>query len=77
MVVVPPANAALVPEFMSSAKSSTFRRLVQLSIPPGTMNLSVASMILAPAIESLQNYTFLSFFSLFTFFRVVCFDSVT
>ena len=74
MVVVPPDNAALVPEFMSSAKSSTLRRLVQLSIPPGNMNLSVASMILAPAIESLQNYTF---FCLFAFFRVVCFDSVT
>ena len=74
MVVVPPDNAALVPEFMSSAKSSTLRRLVQLSIPPGNINLSVASMILAPAIESLQNYAFLL---AYIFLEVVCFDSVT
>ena len=74
MVVVPPDNAALVPEFMSSAKSSMLRRLVQLSIPPGIMNLSVASMILAPANESLQNYTF---FSCLYLLKAVCFDSVT
>ena len=47
MVVVPPAKAALVPEFRSSAKSSP-RKLVQGSMPPGIINFSVASMTFAP-----------------------------
>ena len=53
MVVVPPAKAALVPEFRSSAKSSP-RKLVQGSMPPGIINFSVASMTFAPE-KKLQN----------------------
>ena len=62
MVVVPPAKAALVPEFRSSAKSSP-RKLVQGSMPPGIINFSVASMTFAPE-KKITKFASILFFCL-------------
>ena len=65
MVVVPPAKAALVPEFRSSAKSSP-RKLVQGSMPPGIINFSVASMTFAP-----EKINYKICYSFFVYCRII------